>query len=242
MVSGLAPPNARLQVDINANYSTVFGSQMVTATANGVYTASFPDTAPLWNVYGTLTYFAQDGQVRLDFGTPHWQITLGNPCVGGESPVGGVPITATLQAGDGTPKGTITTTADVGSTWFYLCFTMPIQPDDRLTLIHPTGIMTFTVPQLTAEHDYAQQTLEGQAVPESAILAVLPINYWDSVSRHAQADATGHYGLDTSDLSLPPNKSGYVVMMDQAGNTVQRNFTIQGYRTFLPVVAYNRQN
>jgi hypothetical protein len=244
MVSGLAPPNARLQVDINANYATAFASQVVTATASGVYTVSFPNMAPLRSAYGTLTYFAQDGQVRLDFGTPHWQTTLGNPCVSGEGQVGGVPITVTLQAGDGTPRGTVTTTADYGSIKFSLCFTMPIQPDDRLALVYPGGLMTFTVPNLTAEHDYGRQVLEGQAVPSSAIAATIPNGgyYQYSVTRHTQADATGHYGLDTSDLSLPPNRSGYVVMADEAGNTVQRNFTIQGYRTFLPVVAYNQQN
>jgi len=243
-VSGLAPPNARLQVDINANYSTVFGSQVVTATASGVYTASFPDMAPLRSAHGTLTYFAQDGQVRLDFGTPHWQITLDNPCVSGEGQVGGVPITATLQAEDGTPKGTVTTTAAAGSIMFGLCFTMSVQPDDRLALVYPGGLMTFTVPNLTAEHDYARQTVEGQAPPLSAIAATVPNGgyYQYSVTRHTQADGTGHYGLDTSDLNVPLMRSGYVVMTDEAGNTVQRNFTIQGYRTFLPVVAYNRPN
>jgi len=238
-VSGLAPPNARLQVDISALYAPAFASQVVTATASGVYTASFPNMAPLRSAHGTLTYFAQNGQVRLDFGTPHWQITLGDPCVRGEGQVGGVPITVTLQAGDGTPKGTVTTTADAGSTWFYLCFTTSVQPSDRLALVYPGGLMTFTVPNFTAEHDYARQVLEGHAQPGSAIAATVPVGpyYWGQVIRHAQADATGHYGLDTSDLSLPLNRSGYVVMTDEAGNTVQRNFTIHGYRSFLPFLA-----
>jgi hypothetical protein len=121
---------------------------------------------------------------------------------------------------------------------------VPVQPDDHLTLVYPGGLMTFTVPNLTVEHDYARQIIEGQAPPLSAIAATI-LNggsYQYLVTRHTQADAIGHYGLDTSDLSLPPNRSGYVVMTDEGGNTVQRDFTIQGYRAFLPVVAYNRQN
>jgi len=236
-VSGQAPPGARLRVDlVYDEYGGFFDSQVVTATAAGAYTATFPDGAPLSSARGTLTYFNADGhQVRLEFATAQWWVTLDDPCVSGNVDVAGAPITVTLQAGNGAPKGVFTGTAGTTAGAFYACFQTAVQPGDRLTLIHPTGSMTFSVPVLTAEHDYARQVLEGQAVPYSAIAATFQIGFSYN-ARHTRADANGRYGLDTSDLRPPPGQSGYVMMTDEAGNTVQRNFTIQGYRSYLPLV------
>ncbi len=241
-VSGQAPPGARLQVDLiyPQGYGESVESQVVTATATGVYTATFPDEAPLSSARGTLTYFNPDGhQVRLEFAAPRWQVILDDPCVSGNAEVGGAPITVTLQAGNGTPKGVFTGTAWSTGGAFYACFQTTVQPEDRLTLIHAIGSTTYTVPLLTAEHDYARQALEGQAAPFRTIAATFQTgSYYNRqwVTRHTWADADGHYGLDTSDLSLPPGLSGYVVMSDEAGNTVQRNFTVKGYRAFLPLI------
>ena len=102
--------------------------------------------------------------------------------------------------------------------------------------------MPFTVPGVTAEHDYARQVLAGQAPPHSPIDVTLPTGgyYWQWAYRRTLADADGHYGLDTSDVYLPPGLPGYVVVTDDAGNTTQRNFTIRGRLMYLPLLARNR--
>jgi len=178
----------------------------------------------------------------LPFSTSHWQVTRGNKCVSGNSGLAtGESFTITLQTSDGTFTETVESRTD-RSGFFNVCFTQPIGPGDRLSLTHSRGLMTFTVPNLTAGHDYARQVVEGYALPNSNIAVTLPTSpyYWYQAVRHTQADASGHYGIDTSDLSLPLGQSGHAVMTDDAGNTTQANFIIQGYRSYLPWIACQR--
>jgi hypothetical protein len=250
-VQGQAPPNARLQVSLasdewNTEAETVaeggggwyiYGQQFVTATASGLYTATFPDLAPLPNVHGTLVHFNQDGhQTRLEFSTAFWQVILGSYCVNGDTGTGGVPYTVTLASMSGAIKGIYTSPATDYSGSFSACFQNTIEAGDRLTLTQPGGLMTFSVPELTAKHDYARQVLEGQAPPNSTIEADVPFSSGYITVRHTQADASGHYGLDTSDLPVQLLQPGYVLMMDKAGNTILRGFIIQGYPAYLPLV------
>ena len=58
---------------------------------------------------------------------------------------------------------------------FFACFTST-EAGDQLTLIQPGGLMTFTVPELTARHNYARRVLEGRPRPMcTAISASVPV-------------------------------------------------------------------
>ena len=245
-VSGQAPPNARLEVDIRVPSAYAPGTQLytqiVTATAGGSYTATFTNLAPLSTVQGTLTYFDTDGdQARLDFATPSWQVVLGSACVAGSAEVVNMPITVTLQDKNGAFKDRFTSYAQSTSGVFAQCFpTATVQPSDRLTLSYAQDVLTYTVPVLTAEHDYARQVLRGEAPPNTPIAAALLSDYSYQPDRHTFTDSSGHYGFDTSDLHPAPGQSGYVIMTDAAGNTVRRYFTITGYRSFLPLIYHTQ--
>ena len=242
-VSGQAPPHARLQVDFFESYYGGRSSRPVTATASGTYTVAIPELAPLRNQRGTLIYFTpEDDQIRLDFAAAQWHVTLGDGCLNGNAEESGVPITLTLQTQAGALKGSVTSTASTPSGSFSVCFTQTVEPDDRLSLAYPGGSMTFTVPNVTAEHDYARQVVEGQSPPDSPIVITLKTSsyYWEWATRHTLADTAGHFGLDTSDLRLSLGLTGYATHTDEAGNTTQRNFSILGIRFYLPLIARNR--
>jgi hypothetical protein len=42
--------------------------------------------------------------------------------------------------------------------------------------------------------------------------------------------------MDTSDLALRLGQTGYVVMTDSDGNTVRRDFAIQGHPIYFPLL------
>lgn len=247
-VHGQAPPNSRLQVFLtgypwNAQAAagggglSSYGTQIVTATASGFYAATFPDLAPLPNGQGTLTHLSEEGhQTRLPFSTAQWQITLGSNCLSGYAGVAGVPYTVTLVSASGTIKGIAVFPYTGYSGSFFACFASTVETGDQLTLTQPGGSMAFTVPELTARHDYARRVLEGRSPPNAAISASVPFGNGYSTTRHTRADASGHYGLDTSDLSVQPLQGGLVWVVDNAGNTIQRYFIIEGYRVYLPWV------
>ena len=60
--------------------------------------------------------------------------------------------------------------------------------------------------------------------------------YREPVSRQLFAGADGGYGLDVSDLQLVLNDTGVVSFGDAEGNSVARQFVIEGWRTFLPII------
>lgn len=233
-VSGEAPANARLRVDLTT-WQYTYRSREVTATAAGTYTVSFPDLAPLAGIQGTLTYFNPEGnQVYLSFANRQWHVTLGQPCVWGYADMVGVPFTVTLQAENAPPESTFSGTSDEGG-YFDGCFSRAVQPGDRLTLVQPGATMSFTVPVLSARHQYAQQVLEGEA-PSGTFLELVFHTSSGSVVRHTQADPFGHYALDTAELDLRPGQTGYVAMTDEEGNIIQTEFTIVGYPVYLPLI------
>ena len=236
-VSGQAPAGAQLLVNLFADDSPA-ATQLVTTTAEGAYTATFSTLTPLHTAWGTLTYSdPNDFQVILDFATPHWEVILGNSCLSGNAEAAGSPITVTLLSGDGTFKGEATTWAFGTNGWYFVCLPATLQPNDHLILAHPTGVTTYTVPNVTAHHDYDLQALTGQALPDSALVATFITSYYPYiVNRHAQADATGHYGMDTSDLTLRLGQAGYVVMTDSDGNTVRQDFVIRGHPIYFPLL------
>jgi hypothetical protein len=236
-VSGQAPPYASLEVELDTYYRRV--SQVVTATAAGVYLADFPSLAPLQTAQGKLTHFNAEGnRTTLDFATPHWEVTLDSHCLNGVAATAGAPYTLTLQSADGTFSQVITGTSASGTGSFYTCFRRAAQPGDQLTLEEVSGSNTFTVPYLTAAYDYGRRVVEGQAPPGTLILAKIPVYmYWNGfVYRHVRTDASGHYGVDTSDLDPLLDYWGEVSITDEAGNVVTRPFAIQSYRCYLPVM------
>ncbi len=233
-VSGQAPANARLRVDVET-LQYIYRSREVTATAAGTYTVSFPDLAPLALIQGVLTYFDPEGdQVSLFFANRQWHVILGQPCVWGYADMVGVPFTATLQAGDAPLDSAFGGTSD-WSGYFYGCFDRAIRSGDRLTLLQPGATFSFTVPVLTARHEYAQQLLEGEA-PVGSFLEAVFYTASGSAVRRTQAGPSGRYVLDTTGLNLRPGSGGYVRMTDGDGSTVDAGFIIRGYPVYLPLV------
>lgn len=235
-VSGEAPPSAPLKITLNYGYPYYFSlSQYVTATGAGTYTVSFPELPRFDYGSGSVEYFTPEGhQIFLNFRLRQWSIRLEDPCIGGYADVEVAPFTVTLRADS--EEEVVT-----GVTWydgsFYACFSRPIHPGDHLTLTQMGAPMTFTVPVLTAIHDFGEQVLEGEAPPGSLLEAVFQETYSHSqATRRTRADPSGRYRLDTSDLSLRPGQRGYVQATDAEGNIVRADFTIWGYRVFLPIV------
>ncbi len=202
-----------------------------------MYTASFPGI-PASGVNGTLTYYSDQGhQVSLHFATPRWVIVLGSSSVSGYVGFASVPITLSLRARDGVLKGIFTgTTWSWGGSFSAYFGDSHVQGGDQLVLEHPAGVMTFSVPVLTVRHDYGRQVLEGLAPPFSALDVAFRGGSRQPIVRHVYAGATGHYGVDTSDLRLRVGQWGEVLLTDERTNTIQVNFTIVGHPVYLPLV------
>lgn len=234
-VSGEAPPNAPLRVTLFLPEET-WASRRVTATAAGTYTVSFPELAPLSGAQGILQYTHPQGhRVFLRFGTRAWNVTLGERCTGGYADLAGAPVTATLRKADGTTER-IAGTASLSDASFSVCFSRSVEAGDRLTLTQAGREMAFTVPRLTAAHDWAAQLLEGEAPSGRLVQVTIHRGYWNAPTRRTLADEAGFYRLDTRDLNLRVGEPGRVRITDAAGNAVQLAFIVRGYTFYLPVV------
>jgi hypothetical protein len=229
-VFGQAPPLARLRVE-PYNYYGV--SQNVTATASGNYSASFPSLAPLNTTYGKLTYFNAEGNQAISyFATVHWGVVVDNKCWNGIVDMAGGPLTATLRNNSGGLKNTLVFTPTYQ--YYSACFTTTVQSGDQIFLQSAPATEVFTVPLLTARHNYGLQAVEGLAPPNHDLYFEA---WWgDGAYRHVYSDNSGHYGVDTSDLHPPLQSRGDIYLRDEAGNTTWIYFTVTGYSAFLPIV------
>jgi hypothetical protein len=229
-VFGQAPPLARLRIEPYGYYNI---SQNVTATVNGTYSASFPSLAPLNTTFGKLTYFDAEGnQAISSFATVHWEVVVNDKCFTGIVDAAGLPVTLTLRAASGVLKSTLLLTPTYS--YYSACFMLLIQSGDRVALQSASATEVFTVPTLTARHNYALQAVEGAAPPNRNLSADL---WWSAgSSRHTYSDSNGHFGLDTSDIRPPLLATGRVLLHDEAGNTTSVNFTVLGYPAYLPIV------
>jgi hypothetical protein len=226
---GQAPAGARLFIQLNVRDRSN-GSYYITATASGAYTL----TPSSWEfTTGRLTMVNPAGHhIALEFGTTLWRVTLGNRCVGGYASPTNAPIVISLYGQDGALKGTQSTVSDYGTGGFNACFTTLVQSGDRFELIGGGNTMTFTVPAVTAWHDYARQVIIGQAIPHSTV----HISFDKSRTCSLRANAAGQFGLDTSGLNLRIGEAGYITTIDTAGNSVLTSIRITGYQAFLPLV------
>ena len=177
---------------------------------------------------GYLTHFTtEDMRTILRFSPPSWDVTLESRRVSGYAPMDGVPFTVTLRSGDGSFSQSIYTNTLGGfyySDYFYVVFQREVYPGDHLSLETIDGVVSeFTVPYLSAAHDYSRRVLEGWAPAGGELIAYIPEGF-DSVSRHIRLAPDGHFGVDTSDLNTWVGWQGRVIFTDRLGNTVTRLF------------------
>ncbi len=239
-VSGIAPPEGDLLLQFLDVWP--WGERVVLAEArpahgDGHYTATLPSRVRMAGVQGELYYApSASGEIMLGFLPPHWEVTLGSAHVNGVAPVRGREALFTWESLAGkTFTTTLRPRAADGEFFVYL----PeggMQPGDVLSLEFPHQTATYTVPQVTAEHDYARQVLSGEAPAGARLEAGFPVANGGYLSRQVYVDSQGFYGVDTSDLPLTPKSGGYVLLTDAWGNTVRCYFTVTGYRAWLPVI------
>ena len=226
-VAGQAPPFARLRV---APYGEYGLSQLVTAAADSTYSVTFPALAPLNTANGVLFYFDTDGdQAVLNFSSIRWEIDVNDNCLVGRADMIGVPATLRLYQANGTLKSTVVVTPTYDR--YAACFDTPVRSTDHIALQTTAATEVFTVPLLSARHDFMRQTVEGQAAPQQEVL----VETW-AVQRHSYADNTGHYGVDVSDWQPPLLTRSRALIRDEAGNEISAYFTVVGYPAFLPLV------
>jgi hypothetical protein len=234
LLSGQAPPASRLAIKL---YDPGGGSlnTVITATTSGTYSVTFPVTPDRRFTSGIMTHFtAFDMRTDLSFNTPRWYITIGSVNVSGYAPIHGTPITFTLESGDGTFSQVLVQTLSTADFW--LTFDRTIQPGDRLRMETEDGqVSEFTVPYLSAVHDYARQVLEGQVPTDGEVSVYIPSLY-GGYTRHIRPSPDGHYGLDTSDLVPLVGAAGFIQYKDPYGTIVTRPYTILGYPAYLPLI------
>lgn len=241
-VTGKAPPDSPLAVGLGVwgeyypeNPDT---TQIVTTTSSGDFNAGFPELAPLTHAQGSLTYRDPNGHItEYDYASPYFEIYINRNCIAGTIPAVQQPFALTHQPLAGATQ-VITGTAYGENGAFSICLLQAVQSGDQLMLESPVGgtTLTYTVPQLTARHDYAIQAVTGSAPPGVELrITLLPSNY-SVVTRRAISRPDGVYGVDTSDLELKLGNSGYVTYYDPAGAIVWRSFTVTGFQHFFPVM------
>jgi hypothetical protein len=243
-VTGEAPAGENVTVYLYGRYTRLV--QTVPAP-DGTYTANFPQFAYLPELRGYVEYRTPQGDtVQLDFAAPHWEVTIGQRSVMCYSSRPGEAVDfAWYSVGGEVLTGTRTTSVRDGS--FALYLKENIAPGDRLVITDTLGTRIFTVPRVTAVHDYTSQTLTGTALPRARVdvdfrtLGGLYANGGGiSVIRRVYADPQGNYGMDTSDLPLLPGALGSIKTWDTDGNRIQVDFVVNGYQTWLPLIAYQK--
>ncbi len=241
-VTGVAPPESRLVIELyNSNqyyYWQPDASQIVTSTTNGDFSAAFPEMAPLTRAYGSVIYRDGNGhKTYYSFANPYLEITIGEMCMSGSVPAPRQPYALTHQSVTGATE-VYTGTAYGDNGLFGECLQEATQPGDLFMLESPAGSMVFsyTVPELTALHDYELQAVIGAAPPQVALdVKFYPPNFGE-IFRRTASGADGRFGVDTSDLPLSVRTSGNVAFYDPAGAIVRRNFVVSGYQHFFPVM------
>ena len=242
-VRGQAPPGASLRIFLgekNRHGWSYFVPEMqeTTADSEGRYRVVFPELAGAESLSGWLYYRETAvGSIRLDFVPPHWEVSLGGSRVGGTAPsLGGRGAFRWEGVSGGVFTATLNPSALDGHFFAYL--PEAVQAGDRLMFTDTQGtVLSFTVPQVRVEHDYARQVATGEAPPHDFVEIVFVDGYGSlDVSRNARTDASGHFGVDTSDLRLRPGGYAYLLVTDRQGNIVRLGFHITGYRTWFPVV------
>ncbi len=242
-VSGQAPVGAPLLVRLSCrifDYLPWGQSHVVTtADANGTYQVSFPSLVGCESLDGAVFYLTSSGAAaRLDFTAPYWEVTLGSQKVQASAPSPGGKVQVAWYAASGEVySDSLSAGTAYGQMYFYL--PQGVQPGDRLVMTDTRGlVVSYTVPQVSAKHDYARQVLVGTAPPNSSVEVTFVHAYGsESVRRQTWVDAGGHFGVDTSDLYLLPGYNGYVTIYDRHGNRVNLYFPITGYRVWMPLVA-----
>ncbi len=238
-VSGTAPPAGELRVRILGNRTR--GGRLVLTEetlphADGRFSAVFPQVAGKTGVAGELVYLPPSGgEVFLMFFPPHWEVTLGSQRLSGVGPLPGEKALFTWQSAAGDVfSATLWTKSSDGSFTAYL--PEAVQPGDLLRLDMVSQSISYTVPLVTAQHDFAAQALTGQAPAGAQINAFFPAPTFGYDFRRVYAGAQSTYGVDTGDLDLSLNQSGYVLVTDREVNTVRLYFDITGYRAWLPLI------
>ncbi len=242
-VSGQAPAGARLQVQLSCRKFDFLPWArpliVTTADANGRYQAAFPTLVGCEPLDGAVFYLSSSGATaRLDFTAPYWEVTLGSRNVQAVAPSPGGKVQVAWYAASGEVySNSLTASTAYGQMYLYL--PQGVQSGDRLVMTDTRGlVVSYTVPQVRAEHDYARQVLVGTAPPNSPVEVTFVRGYGSQdVHRQTQVDAGGHFGIDTSDLHLPLGSNGYVTIYDRHGNRAHLYFPITGYRVWMPLVA-----
>jgi hypothetical protein len=236
-LTGTAPAHSRLLVTAFEDLG-VAAAQWATATAAGHYSVTFPSLAPLSGAaHGTVTHYGPGGlHTRLAWSPPHWRITLGEPCVSGGLGAA-APATLALRRG--------AEVLDAESVWvgpngeFSACFARPVAVGDVLAASQLDHTRVFTVPVLTAGHDWSRRALEGQAPPGSRVtveFVVGGVYQTVPVARTTVADAAGIFGVDTSDLGLVSGRLHTVTAVDAHGNSVELIFELWRTTLYFPAV------
>ncbi len=245
-VTGQAPPLSRLRVqvygDVTYPYDVSSLSQIVTATASGAFTATFTTVEKLAST-GVLIYQTPDGnEVLLSLGSQRWSVTVGERYVTGRSVLSTGNITLNLRSANGALKSSAPTYIEQGGN-FSAMFTETVAAGDRLEVVLPGNVQSFTVPAITARHDLSRNVVEGTARPNVFIKVTfggVPSPYpqyaTNATTRLTQADASGRFTLEATGIPFQLGETGYVTYEDADGNTTNALFQISGYKRFLPLV------
>jgi hypothetical protein len=239
VLHGKAPPDTRLLIDVSADTnqdpSGILHRHVITTSASGTYSLSLPISGEVNSAAGNILYIDPQGnQLSLYFSTPRWQIELGSALVSGTGLWPGVPLTVTYLSADGqnTQIAYARTSSYNGS--YHIPLGQRLYPGDHLTFAYPEKIYSITLPEFTANYDYAQGALTGQAPPFASLAMRLMGS--SGFRRSLRAGADGLYGLDISDLVLPIGQRGWVETIDPQGNLLRVPFRAAGLRYLLPAV------
>jgi hypothetical protein len=237
VLKGTAPPLSRIYVYFPYGMNP---TQVITTNAQGVFSNTFPGPLPTYSISGEIFYLDLLGnQTILQFGSNHWDLVLNSPCLSGTSSSFGGPITVTLRTADGSHISTFSMTNYYRGNQFNGCFDVPVHANDHLTLQEPSQMTDYTVPELTAVHNYPRQALEGIAPANGSLVAYFyNLQTIFNGGRNILVQPDGHFGVDTSDLKFNPTSYGLVIYTDDIGNTVTLKFNINVFQVWLlPVIA-----
>jgi len=238
-VGGTAPPEGELRVyitEVSPWRTYLLVPESTLPHADGHFSAVFPEIAGKTAVAGVLTYLPPSGgEVVLHFLPPRWEVTLGSHSLTGIAPYPETKVNFMWRSVAG-ETFSVTLPAVRGNGSFSVYLPEGLQPGDLLQMEAASQRISYTVPLVTAEHDFARQVLLGQAPPGARLEAGFGQASGGYLPRRVYVGAQGVYGVDTSDLRLKPNTGGYVLVTDKAGNTVRFYFRINGYRVWLPLI------
>ena len=218
-VSGTAPQNANLGVELNENLLGRWLNKVLQTAANGAYSADFSaDIAAIYSAYAYARYTTPSGhQIYAQAHTPNVDVRMGTGGISGYlEPL----ATATIRARRAGTELFVRPVQADSAGYFSVSAPVALVSGDEITLAQ-TGKpdRTFTLVSLTGRINVANDTVTGTGPANTTLIVKAGKDYWQRYIKIVQTNASGAFTADyAGTVDFGTGATGMVTYYDAALN------------------------